>query len=154
VIMEAATPSNSDSKLSYLNIVISEKGLSEFSHGKRVVFIPKDEVQKIEVRYGSGAERPLAQIVVGLLLTALGCVGVAMIFASGMRGLRWGVGFIVFGALGAWCLYEAFKKTHYLQITCHKETRKLVLKGTFEEQAFSECIRNAARLGYSFDYRR
>ena len=144
--------SKGDGQVSYLNIVFSEKGVSEFNHGGRAVFIPKDEIQKIEVGYGSGAERPLLQIIIGSLLTALGCAGVVMIHDSGLRGARWALGFIFFGALGLWCLYEAVKKTHYLKITCHKETRKLIFHGVFEESAFADYMRNAGRLGYNFNY--
>ena len=148
-----STPASSagGGALKYLNLAISEMGLSEFSQGKRVVFIPKDEVQKIEVRYGSSAERPLVQIIAGLLLIGLGGAGLLMIFESGMRGIRWGIGFVAFGGFGVWLLYETFKKTHYLQVTYRRETRKLVLKGAFQEREFSELARQAGQLGYRFE---
>jgi hypothetical protein len=144
------TPSSEYKPLSYLNLAISEKGLSEFGGGRRIIFIPKDEVQIIEIKFGSSAERPLIQVIVGLMLAVLGCVGLSLIFSSGMRGLRWGLGFIFFGGLGIWSLYEVFKKNHYLWVICRNDKRKLVFRGAFQEANFSKFISDATKLGYSF----
>jgi protein-S-isoprenylcysteine O-methyltransferase Ste14 len=144
-------PASSESKqLSYLNLAISEKGLSEFSGGRRIIFVPKDEVQIIEIKFGSSAERPLIQTIVGLMLVALGCVGLSMILSSGMRGLRWGLGFLLFGGFGIWFLHETFKKNHYLWVICRNDRRKLVFRGAFQEADFSKFINDATKLGYSF----
>jgi hypothetical protein len=134
----------------YLNIEISAKGLSEFDGNRRVIFIPKEEIQTIETGFGSSAERPLLQLIAGLLLVGLGLVGVAMIMASGMRGFRWGVGFLVFGGLGAWILYEAVKKSHFLRVICVKDTPKLVFRGTFRDVDCSKFITDGGGLGYMF----
>lgn len=132
-----------------MNLAISEKGLSEFSEGRRIIFIPKDEIQMIEIKFGSSAERPVAQAIVSLMLIALGCVGLMML-TGGLKGLRWGLGFIFFGCLGIWFLYETFKKNHYLWVICRNDKRKLVFRGTFQEADFSKFISDATKLGYSF----
>ena len=135
---------------SYLNIVASENGLSEFSHGKRVIFIPKEHVQRIEVKFGSQAERPLAQAILGLLLIGLGCVGLSLLISGGFSELRWGIGFIIFGGLGTFCLYEAVKRRHYLLVTSLNDTRKLVIRGFIQKEDFSNFIKSATQLGYFF----
>jgi hypothetical protein len=137
-------------RLSYLNIEISERGLSEFNSGKRAVFIPKEQICKIETRFGSAAERPGLQLAAGALLAGMGVAGIAMIAASGMRGVRWGYGFIFFGCMGAWLLYETFISCHYLLVTCQSEIRKLVFHGKFDACEFSKIAKNAAELGYPF----
>jgi hypothetical protein len=144
---QTTTPAN---QVSYLNIVISEKGLSEFSHGKRIIFIPKEQVQNIEIKFGSRAERPLVQMIFGLLLAGLGFVGISLIITGGLAGLRWGIGFIVFGGFGVFCLYEALKKGYYLQVISSHDKRKLVLKDLVEKAEFSKFIKDATQLGYSF----
>ena len=138
-------------RASYLNLEVSEKGLSEFSGGKRIIFIPKEEVRTIEVRFGSSAERPMLQVIAGLLLIGLGLVGAAMIAASGMRGFRWGVGFLIFGCFGVWFLYETVKKSHFLRVVCHNDARKLVFRGNFSEADFATFSKEAADLGYSLN---
>ena len=135
----------------YLNIVVSEKGLSEFSGGKRIIFIPKEKVQNIQIHFGSAAERPLLQIIAGIMLMGLGCVGLFMMEQSGMRGLRWGLGFLVFGGFGLWFLHETFTKSHYLRVICHNDSRKLVFRGAFEESEFSKFVAEAAKCGYTIE---
>jgi hypothetical protein len=139
-----------ENKFAYLNLAISKKGLSEFSGGRRIIFIPKDEVQIIEIKFGSSAERPLIQAIAGLMLAGLGYIGLTMIIMNAMRGLRWGLGFIVFGGFGLWFLYETFKKTHYLRVICRNDKRKLIFRGAFQEAEFSKFINDATKLGYSF----
>ena len=84
------------------------------------------------------------------MLVGLGYIGLTMIIMNPMRGLRWGLGFIVFGGFGLWFLYETFKKTHYLRVICRNDKRKLVFRGTFQEADFSKFINDATKLGYSF----
>jgi hypothetical protein len=141
---------NQIKRLRYLNIEASEKGLSEFSGNRRVVFIPKDQIQNIEIGFGSSAERPLVQLIFGFLLVGLGLVGLSMIIASGMRGLRWGIGFVVFGGFGIWFLHETLKKSHFLQVVCPNEKRKLVFREKLDKMEFDKFVKDASGLGYNF----
>ena len=152
--MSVPSTSSKNQRLSYLNIEISEKGLSEFSDGRRIVFVPKEQVRRIQIEFGSAAESPLIQGLAGLALIGLGCIGLPMII-NDIGTLRWGLGFVVFGGLGVWLFHETFKKTHYLRVIGHsdRDTRKLVFIGTFQEAEFSEFIKNATQFGYSFEKR-
>jgi hypothetical protein len=143
----STTPAN---QLSYLNIVVSEKGLSEFSHGQRIIFIPKEQIQRIEIKFGSQAERPLVQVMLGLLLTGLGLVGLFLLISGGFAELRWGIGFILFGGLGVFCLYEVFRKGYYLHVISSNDMRKLVIKGAVQKMELSEFIKAAVQFGYIF----
>ncbi len=99
----------SPQSLSYLNVTASEKGLSEFSGGRRIIFIPKEQIQSIEFKFGSLAERPLAQAIFGLLLLAgMGFVGIYLFVEGSVYGLRWGLGFLLFGGLGGFLLFEFY----------------------------------------------
>ena len=132
----STTPTN---QLSYLNIVLSEKGVSEFSHGQRMIFVPKEQIQRIEIKFGSRAERPLVQIILGLLLVGLGFVE-----------LRWGIGFILFGGLGVFCLYEVIRKGYYLHVISSNDARKVVIKGAIQKTELAKFIKAAVQFGYIF----
>jgi len=127
---------------------ISDKGISEVIAGRRMLFIPREQIQFIETKFGPHAERPLAQIVLGVLLVALGLVGLYLALAGGIRGLYWGVGFVGFGAIGVYCLYEAFKKGYFFSVTCSKETRKIKITGEIQKAEFSQFIKDASAAGY------
>jgi hypothetical protein len=137
-------------QLLYLNMAVSEHGLTELSGNRRVVFIPKEQVQSIEIRYGSQAERPLVQGITGLALIVLGIVGLSIMATGSLDMLRWGLGFFVFGGLGAWLLWEVLKRGHYLWVICSNDTRKLVFKGTIQKTELSGFVRSAAQFGYVF----
>jgi hypothetical protein len=113
-----------------------------------MLFIPKEQVQFIETKFGSHAERPLVQMVLGLLLVALGLVGLYLALAGGIRGLYWGAGFVGFGAIGVYCLYEAFKKGHFFSVICFKETRKIKITGEIQKAEFAQFVKDASELGY------
>jgi hypothetical protein len=136
--------------LQYLNIAVSEKGLAEMSGNRRIVFIPKDRVQSIEIRFGPQAERPLIQGMAGLAFIAMGAIGIYTIVEGGIAALRWGLGFLLFGGMGGWLLWEATKQGHYLRVVCFGDARKLVFKGNVQMEELSGFIRSASQFGYSF----
>jgi len=140
--------STSGTKCAYLNVEASEKGLSEFHKTTRTVFIPKDQIEAIEVKFGPCAERPALQMILGLALVALGITGLWMAINGGIRGMYWGLGFALFGGIGVFCLHEAFRKGHYLCVTCRGETRKLIFRGLVDPTALSSFVSSASSLGY------
>jgi hypothetical protein len=56
--MDIGSRPQDGSQILYLNIAVSEKGLAELSGNKRIIFIPKDQVQGVEIKFGYQAERP------------------------------------------------------------------------------------------------
>jgi hypothetical protein len=146
----SAPESTSPGKCAYLNLQASETGLAEFHKTTRTVFIPRNQVEAVEVKFGQRAERPLLQMFLGIALVTLGIVGLWMAVNGGLRGMYWGLGFAMFGGIGLLCLHEALSKGYYLRVTCTKETRKLIFRGVVEQAALSSFVRSASSLGYVF----
>jgi hypothetical protein len=152
--MKETSEANTDSKtneserISYLNIAFSTKGVAEYSGKRCVVFIPREQIVRIESRVGFRAERPLVQGIAGILLGGLGAYGIFMMMRAGWALARWEAGFIVFGGMGVWLFYEALRCGYYLVVTGPKETRKIVFDGKVEESQLREFLSNAAQLGY------
>jgi hypothetical protein len=144
-----AEKTNESERLFYLNITFSEKGISEYSGKRCVVFIPRAEVVRVESRTGSRAERPLVQMIAGIVLGCVGVYGVFMAMRVGVVLLRWEAGFIVFGGIGVWLLIESLRRGHFLLVTCSKENRKLVFDGKTDESELREFLMKAARFGYN-----
>ena len=147
--MNDKSPTGASERLSYLNITFSDKGVAEFSGKRCVVFISRDDVRRIESKVGSRAERPLVQGMAGLVMSGLGVVGLRMLIRVGVAFLRWEAGFIVFGGLGAWLLWETFDKRSYLLVDCSREKRKLVFHGKTNPVELEQFLREVARLGYN-----
>lgn len=147
---DANTVSDAE-QVSYLNITFSKKGVSEFSGKRRVVFVPREEIQRIQIKTGSRAERPLVQSIAGVVLLGLGLVGLRLFIANGVTFLRWEAGFLLFGGVGGWLLLEALRKGHYLLVICNKGSRKLVFDKKINEPELAQFLKNAAGLGYICD---
>jgi UDP-N-acetylmuramyl pentapeptide phosphotransferase/UDP-N-acetylglucosamine-1-phosphate transferase len=144
----ASTP---EARCAYLNLKASEKGLSEFNKASLVVFIPKKQIEAVEVKFGSRAERPMLQVILGITLVALGAAGSWMAVNGGLRGMYWGLGCLMFGGIGLICLNEALRKGYYLRVTCSNETRKLIFRGRIEQASLSNFVQSASSLVYRFD---
>jgi hypothetical protein len=139
---------NDAERFTYLNVALSPKGVAEYSGTRCVVFIPREQIVRMESRIGSRAERPRIQMIAGMLLGGLGVYGVYMLIKVGLAFMRWEAGFIVFGGIGFWLFYEALRCGYYLLVTGTQETRKIVFDGKVEESQLREFLSKAARLGY------
>ena len=73
-------------------MAVSEKGIAELSGNRSVIFITKEQIQNIEIKFGSQAERPIVQGILGIALVGLGEVGISMVAAVGLVAIRWSLG--------------------------------------------------------------
>jgi len=133
-----------------LNLAVSTKGIAEYSGKSCVVFIRREDIQRFEMKFGFRAEHPLIQSIAGALLSCIGIIGLGLLGIGGFAYLRWELGFIFFGGLGVWLLWEALRRGHYLSVVCNKETRKLVFDRIVSEAEIQAFLQNASRLGYLF----
>jgi hypothetical protein len=121
--------------------------------GRRVVFVRKEHVQAVEVRFGSPAERPLPQGILGAGLTTLGFASVIFLYGGGIVGLRWYLGSLFFGAIGLWILWEALSRRSYLRVICSNDERKLVFSGIVRQKSeLLSFLQSATQFGYSFKH--
>jgi hypothetical protein len=146
--MNANEPVCEAERLAYLNIVFSRKGVAEYDGIRCVVFIPQEKIQRIESKRGSRAEQPFAQGIAGCILVALGILGLRLLLVGGMALLRWECGFLVFGGIGLWLLWEVLGQGNYLLVIGSEGVRKLVFNGKVSKQELEDFLKNAARLGY------
>lgn len=139
-------------KLDYLRVVITPEGVAEMDGASRVVFVPKSDIQKIELASGTGAERPLIQSLFGAVLVVVGLFSVKSIYLWMMEGgtiSTLQVGLVVFMLAGAWMLWGVFRKRTYLLVTTRNDTRKIVFAGKVDPVRLSEFVQAAnCNFGY------
>src|SRR5258708_26694582 len=107
-------PADMEEKIVYLTVQISPKGISEVHGGRTVVFISKPDIQSIKLAIGSGAERPVLQVGLGVLLAAVGTCGLIPLCSGNTAVIRYEIGFIFFGLMGVWLIWETLKKQTFL----------------------------------------
>ena len=136
------------SDLNYLTIRISEKGISEV-HSKRIVlFIPKSEIQNIELRSGSARKIHCYSLDLALCCPAGGIYGLRSLL-SGNLLFRFALALVVFGCVGAWMIWETLQRQTYLLVVTASDSRKVIFKGKIEREDLTKFLEQARRqFGY------
>jgi len=145
-------PEHSD-PLRFDTVSFSERGAFEIEGNRALVFVPRSEVQRLELAYASGAERPLVTGVAGAAVTLLSLVpGVLLIMAAlhggGAFPARWLLagGFVV---PGAWMLHLSVRKRWVVLVHTSRGIRRLIFQGATDRSAMEEFLGRArARFGY------
>jgi hypothetical protein len=107
------------------NIVISTRGLAEVDGKKIILFVPKDEVNQITLKYGKAEHNPIISLVIGIILALVGLAGlVELILAP--RGLRYELGMMFFGFIGGSLLFDSMKQRYFFEILRIKGRCRLV----------------------------
>jgi hypothetical protein len=127
----------------YLNVEFKEDGIREYDRYLVAVFLPLSEIQRVELSYGTVAERPLIQIVVGFSLLVLGCAfleDLLLRLVFQMPFYKYLAAGIALVPLGVWLVYEGFSKGYLLLVTTAKDTRKIVFRGPVDQQALLSFV--------------
>ncbi len=134
------------------NIRFSKQDIKELDGIQVMVSIPKTEIVSITVSYGESVEKPILQIIAGILLALLGfCIGVwPLLPAISNLGAQRGTHSFLFGfaapliLIGIFLIVPVFRMCDYLLITTRSGRRKLQMKGCSPSE-----IANAGKaLGY------
>ncbi|HEV7405417.1 MAG TPA: hypothetical protein VGO11_20910 [Chthoniobacteraceae bacterium] len=134
-------------RLQYDNLVVSPRGISEL-HGRKVMlFVPGPQIERMTLRFGRTDHRPLLTLTAGLLLAAVGVLGIVQ-FGVSPKGIRWELGMVALGGLGASMIYDTLKQRYFLAVHQRKLDSHLVFskRAQREEiQAFCDRIREVYR---------
>lgn len=133
---------------------IGSDGVAEMDQHRVAVFIPRDQVLRLELDYGSGAERPIVLLALGIFCAAL-AVALMLVFVMAVaRGgpripaaLVTGFTFLIPG----WRFIDlALRKRWFVRVHTDRGSRKLVFH-TMRNQVEIEKFVSAAksRCGYS-----
>lgn len=147
---------NEGSTLRYLTVQFSQEGVAEMNGAKRALFIPQQDIRRIELQSGSGAERPVLQTVVGLIMAGLGVVGLKALWnwfqGSGvLTEIQIGIAFFLFP--GSWLLWSVFRRRTFLWVTTATGTRKILFRGKIDAADLQEFLESAGReFGYAIHF--
>jgi hypothetical protein len=126
--------------------------------GRRVVFVPREAVVRIELRRGIAGERPVLQVLFGVVTLLLGLVllsSVVGVFDIVWRGgatriaARLAAGGAPMMLVGAWVLWTGLRPTYYLRVRTAGDSRKLLLARKVDLATLSRALHDAThRFGY------
>jgi len=142
-------PSQNATVQRYDNLLASARGLTE-THGKKVVlFIPKADITRIDLRFGRSGHRPLLTLLLGTILVPIGVYGVVDLFLR-PAGLRYEMAMAAFGLIGGSLIFDTLKQRYFLEVFHGRETSRLIFSGNAtQEQVRAFCARAAETHGYA-----
>jgi hypothetical protein len=143
-------------------IEITENEVAEFDRNRKIVAIPKDQIEEISLEYGFSEERPITSIVIGFLLLLLG-IGFGLIPIMGiilqitndeLVGGSRNFGVFAFAIpllfLGAWFVFKTFKYRHFLKVVTSSNTRKLPFGKSIAKASIESYVKECNRaFGYN-----
>ncbi|MEA2239519.1 MAG: hypothetical protein QOC81_4243 [Thermoanaerobaculia bacterium] len=132
---------------------VGADGASEMDHGRALVRIPHSEIVRLELFHGSGAERPLVCIVLGIVLTLIAIAGPVMLAVAVLRHgsvpakLVSSVAFII---PAVWLLDLALRRRWCVLVHTRRGSRKLLFGKNSDPAELERFLLSAkARFGYS-----
>jgi hypothetical protein len=136
------------------SVRIGRSGVAEMDQGRAVIFLPRSDILRIELVFGSGAERPFIVAALGLVFAAVAVGSVVTAVLALLRcGARIPVALfsgVAFFVPAWWLINLGVRKQWYLRVHTRKGSRKLLfqtLSNELEIRKFVETARN--RFGYS-----
>ena len=119
----------------YACIQVDGEGIAELDDRGRAVFVPRDAICRVVLRYGRAAERPWLQV-----LFAAGCLAVAILTVCMFVGwYEHGgtisaklIGGVAFGPLGLGVFWSLFRRRLFLRVETRNDARHLLFRGRIE----------------------
>jgi hypothetical protein len=142
-----------DDIIRYLTVELSARGIAEIQDNGPPVFVPRQEIRRIEFQRGSPAERLIVQIIAGIACFIVGVVCLLQVLAfisfGGVTSRYMGDGGIA-TIFGGWMIWTAIKPAYFLRGETDRDVRKIVFHGSVQ---CSEIERLLQRANRAWDYR-
>jgi hypothetical protein len=116
---------------------VSPRGITE-THGKKaVIFVPAAEIERITLKFGRPEHRPIVSLTIGTVFALVGILGIIEFFRS-MRGYRYEIGMMAFGAIGGTIIFDALKERYFFEVQTKNDMRRLVLSKNAQKKEIDD----------------
>ncbi|HSY47724.1 MAG TPA: hypothetical protein VLC46_02840 [Thermoanaerobaculia bacterium] len=144
---------NEPEYLECASIRVGVDGAAEMDGNRRLVYVPRSEVTRLELLHGSAAERPSLSLLLGALLLGVALLGPTMLLLAVLRHGTVEVKFvtsIAFIIPAAWLLDLVIRRRWFLKVHTAKGSRKLIFGKSSDSVALQQFVVTAKeRFGYS-----
>jgi hypothetical protein len=136
------------------DVEFSSQGITLLSHQSKLLFLAKPDVRKITLKYGFQSERPIAEILFGILVIGLGFYFfVNFILVTLVHGTMYLDDLLSLFLLpiGGWFIFDGFRKRLYFEVILENDKRKFPLGKNPDKSELKKFIRAASLFGYVID---
>jgi len=136
------------------NIEFSPEGIALLSQNSKLLFAAKKDITKITLKYGFQSERPIVEIIFGIIIFGLGAYFILnfilkaiiyrTVYVEELLSL-----FLL--PIGGWFFMDGFRKRLYFEVTLDNDKRKFPLGKNPDKNELQKFIGFASQLGYVID---
>jgi hypothetical protein len=143
-----------DSGVRFHDVVFDTDSMRLYSHQSKLLSVEKKNIRGITLKHGFQSERPIAQIIFGIVVLGLGVYFFAHLI---LHTLVYSVMFIddwlsiLLFPLGGWFIVDGFRKRLYFEVVLDNDKRKFPLGKNPNRGELKKFIKLASQLGYSID---
>lgn len=117
--------------MEYAGVRCTADSVCSIDAGKCVIIVPRNDIRRAALRYGSASAHPLVQFIFGLGLMALGIpvlIHSIHLMQNGGTFLTMETWLLFFPVIGVTLVYGSMARNYYLLIETVKEKKKLPFK--------------------------
>lgn len=136
------------------DIVFDPQGMTLLSQQSKLLFVDKNDIQKITLEHGFQSERPVAEIVFGIFVIGLGLYFFANFILEILVHRIFYIDdllSLLLLPIGGWFIIDGFRKRLYFEITLDNDKRKFPLGKNPDKGELQKFIKMASQLGYIID---
>lgn len=140
-------------KIEYLGIEATRDAITQVERGRTTMRIMRDQICSVSIEYGSPSNRPMVQLVIGVLLIGLGFIPIPWIVHWLLYGGKLPkviVFTLSWAAIGSWLVWHAISKRTFLRVDLNGRIEKLQFDGKPDPMTLQKFVRQLRdSLGYS-----
>ena len=136
------------------DIVFDPQGMTLLSQQSKLLFVDKNDIQKITLEHGFQSERPIAEVVFGIFVIGLGLYFFANFILEILVHRIFYIDdllSLLLLPIGGWFIIDGFRKRLYFEITLDNDKRKFPLGKNPDKGELQKFIKMASQLGYIID---
>lgn len=136
------------------NIEFSPEGIALLSQNSKLLFVAKKEIRQITLKYGFQSERPIVEIIFGIIVLGLGVYLILDIilkaFIYRITHVEELLGLLLL-PIGGWFFIDGFRKRLYFEVKLDNDKRKFPLGKNPDKNELRKFTQYASQLGYVID---
>jgi hypothetical protein len=138
----------------FQTVEFSAKGVTLFSQQSKLLFVPREQIRQITLKYGFQSERPIVEILFGIVIIGVGLYLIINIILNIL--LRQTIHVeqclsILLLPVGSWFFIDGFRKRLYFEVGLDNDMRKFPLGKNPDKAELQKFIRLAGQFGYTID---
>lgn len=136
------------------NVVFDTEGVTLYDRQSKLLHVLKKDIREITLKYGFQSERPIMQVLFGLVLIGLGMYFIIhFLLIASFERIIYDVGCLspLLIPVGGWFLADGLKKRLYFEISLGNDQRKFPLDKNPDRGELRNFIKIASQLGYLID---